>query len=87
MLSDRRFLAPLIAETRRRIAGDRIAVAEPGSIERKTGNFALARTTFLETFEPDGITEAHDIQAHVAPRIVFVADATVARPVPRNARE
>ena len=29
-----RFLgAPLIAETRRRIAGDRLAMAEPGSIE------------------------------------------------------
>jgi hypothetical protein len=32
-LSGRRFLAPLIAETRRRIAGDRPAMAEPGSIE------------------------------------------------------
>jgi hypothetical protein len=32
-MSGRRFLAPLIAETRRRIAGDRPAMAEPGSIE------------------------------------------------------
>jgi hypothetical protein len=31
--SGRRFLAPLIAEPRRRIAGDRPAMAEPGSIE------------------------------------------------------
>jgi len=52
-MSDRRFLAPLIAETRRRIAGDGLPVAEPGSIERKTGNFSLARTTFLQTLEPN----------------------------------
>jgi hypothetical protein len=32
-MSGRRFLAPLIAETRRRIADDRRAMAEPGSIE------------------------------------------------------
>ena len=32
-VSGSRFLAPLIAELRRRIAGDRRAMAEPGSIE------------------------------------------------------
>src|SRR6516164_4981019 len=32
-MSGRRFLTPLIAETRRRIAGDRLAMAEPGSVE------------------------------------------------------
>jgi hypothetical protein len=32
-MSGSRFLAPLIAEKRRRIAGDRRAMAEPGSIE------------------------------------------------------
>jgi hypothetical protein len=32
-MSGSRFLAPLIAELRRRIAGDRLAVAEPGGIE------------------------------------------------------
>jgi hypothetical protein len=31
--SGSQFLAPLIVETRRRIAGDRLAMAEPGSIE------------------------------------------------------
>ena len=65
-MSGSRFLAPLIAETRRRIAGDRRAMAEPGSIERKTGKFALARTTFRQTLEADGITEAHDVHAHIA---------------------
>jgi len=62
-------------------------VAEPDSIEGKTGNFALARTTFLQTLKPDGITEAHDVHAHAPPRKAFVADATVAQPVPRNAQE
>jgi hypothetical protein len=28
-------------------------MAEPGSIESKTGTFALARTTFLQTLEAD----------------------------------
>src|SRR5215475_7820419 len=65
-LSSKRFLAPLIAETRRRIAGDRPAMAESCSVERKTGNFALARTTFLQTLEADGITEAHEVRAHIA---------------------
>src|SRR5215469_2617007 len=32
-LSGRRFVAPLIPETRGRIAGDRLAMAEPGSVE------------------------------------------------------
>ena len=64
--SGRRFPAPLIAETRRRIAGNRPAMAESGDVERKTGNFALARTTFLQTLEADGITEAHEVRAHIA---------------------
>ena len=59
-------LAILIAEMRRRIVGDRRAMAESGGIERKTGNLSLARTTFLQTLEADGITEAHDVHAHVA---------------------
>jgi hypothetical protein len=50
-MSGRGFLAPLIAKPRRRIAADRLAVAEPGSIESKTGKFALARTTFLQILE------------------------------------
>ena len=33
----------LIPKARRRIAGDRLAVAKSGSIERKAGKFALAR--------------------------------------------
>jgi hypothetical protein len=56
---------PLIAETRRRVVGDRRAMAEPGSIEGKTGNFPLARTTFLQTLEANGITKAHDVHAHI----------------------
>src|SRR5262249_2110681 len=61
-----RFLAPLIGETHRGIACDGLAVAEPGSIERKTGKLALARTTFLQIFEADGIAEAHEVRAHIA---------------------
>ena len=33
-------------------------MAEPGSIERKTGEFALTGTTFVQTLGADGITEA-----------------------------
>jgi hypothetical protein len=40
-------------------------MAEPGCIEGKTGKFSLARTTFLQTLEADGITEAHDVHAYV----------------------
>lgn len=59
-------LAPLIAEMRRRIAGDRLAMAEPGSIEGKSGELALARTAFLQTLETDWITQTHDVHAHIA---------------------
>jgi len=41
-------------------------MAEPGSIEGKPGKFALARTAFLQTFEANGITEAHEIRARIA---------------------
>jgi hypothetical protein len=40
-------------------------MAEPGSIEGKTGKFPLARATLLQTLEADGVTEAHDIHAHI----------------------
>src|SRR5579872_2098603 len=46
--------------------GDRRTMAEPGSIEGKTDKFPLARTTFLQTLEADGVTEAHDVHAHIA---------------------
>ena len=59
-------LAILIAEMRRRIVGDRRAMSESGGIERKTGNFSLARTAFLQTLEADGVTETHDVHAHVS---------------------
>ena len=65
-MSGSQFLAPLIAELRRRIAGDRLAVAEPSGIEGKTGKFALARTTLIQALEADGITEAHEVRAHIA---------------------
>ena len=41
-------------------------MAESDSIERKTGNFALARAIFLQTLEAGRITEARDVQAHFA---------------------
>jgi hypothetical protein len=41
-------------------------VAKPGTIVRKTRDFALAGTTFLQIFEADGITEAHEVRAHIA---------------------
>jgi hypothetical protein len=41
-------------------------MAEPGGIERKTGKLALARTTFLQILEADGITEAHEVHVHIA---------------------
>src|SRR5215469_3168899 len=59
-------IAPFMAETGRSIAGDRLAVAEPDSIEWKTGKFALAGTTILQTLEAERITEAHDVHAHIA---------------------
>ena len=31
-----------------------------------TGKFALARTTFLQILEADGISEAHEVHAHIA---------------------
>ena len=60
------FPVPLIAEPCRRIAGDRGAVAEPGSVECKIGKFALARTTVVQILEADGVTKAHEIHVHVA---------------------
>ena len=59
-------LAILIAETRRRIAGDGLTMAKPGGIEGKAGKFALAHTTFLQVFEANGITEAYDVRAHIS---------------------
>src|SRR5215469_11755081 len=56
----------LITKAGRRIAGDRLAMAKPGSIEGKTGKFALAHTTFLQVLEANGITETHDVCAHVS---------------------
>jgi hypothetical protein len=41
-------------------------MAKPGSIERKTGKFALALATFLQILEADGITEAHKVRAYIA---------------------
>ena len=41
-------------------------MTKPGRIECKTGNLSLACTAFLQTLEADGITQAHDIHAHVA---------------------
>jgi hypothetical protein len=38
----------------------------PAGIKCKTGKFALARTTFLQVLEPDGITEAHEAGANFA---------------------
>jgi hypothetical protein len=43
-------------ELRRRIADDRLAVAESSSIERKTGKLALTRTTLIQVLEADWIT-------------------------------
>src|SRR5215469_14234480 len=56
----------LITKARRRIASDRLAMAKPGSIEGKTGKFALALTTFLQILEANGITKAHDVRAHIS---------------------
>jgi hypothetical protein len=53
-------------ELRRRIADDRLAVAESSSIERKTGKLALTRTTLIQVLEADWITEAHEVRAHIA---------------------
>ena len=41
-------------------------MAKPGSIEGKTGKFALARATFIQILEADGIGEAHQVHAHIA---------------------
>ena len=41
-------------------------MAKPGGIEGKTGKFALARTTFIQILEADGISETHEVHAHIA---------------------
>jgi hypothetical protein len=41
-------------------------MAEPSGVECKTGKFALARATCLQILEADGITEAHQVRAHIA---------------------
>jgi len=64
--SHRWFLVPLISKTRGCIARYGLAMAEPGSIEGKTGEFALARTTLVQILEADGVTEAHEVHAHIA---------------------
>jgi hypothetical protein len=51
-------ITPLFAEPRRRIAGDGLSMAEPNCIERETGKLAPAGTTFIQTLEAEGITEA-----------------------------
>src|SRR5215469_17282878 len=56
----------LITKAGRRIAGDRLAMDKPGSIEGETGKFALAHTTFLQVLEANGIAEAHDVRAHIS---------------------
>src|SRR6202008_149367 len=48
------------------IAGDRRAMAEPGSIKWKTGKFALTRTTIIQILKADGIAKAHDVHACIA---------------------
>src|ERR1700756_5238707 len=56
----------LIPKASRRITGDRLAMTKPGSIEWKIGKFALAHPTFLQVLEANGITEAHDVRAHIS---------------------
>ena len=41
-------------------------MTKPGSIEWKIGKFALAHPTFLQVLEANGITEAHDVRAHIS---------------------
>jgi hypothetical protein len=41
-------------------------VAKPGSIESKTGKFALASTAFIQILEAAGISKAHEVHAHIA---------------------
>jgi hypothetical protein len=65
-MSGRRVPAPLIAETRRRVMEDRIAMIEPSSIEREAGEFGLACTTVFKVLEAERITEAHDVRADIA---------------------
>ena len=46
--------AARLAEMRRRMARNETAMTEPGSIEGKTGQLALTRTTLLQILEPTG---------------------------------
>ena len=61
-----RIFAVFIVEVPRRVASDRLAMAEPDGLEANTRKLVLARTALFQTLEADRITEAHDIDAYIA---------------------
>jgi phosphoribosylaminoimidazole (AIR) synthetase len=57
-------------------------VAEADSVKRKTGKFALTRSTHIYVFETERITKSHDVHEHIG-REQHATGAPKQRDLPR----